>query len=53
MRTEQLDAYGLTEDAHTEFVARLDTEPELAEIVSELSGDCAGTDVDLDGPVEL
>lgn len=53
MRTEQLDAYGLTEEAHTEFLTRLDTEPDLAEIVSELSGDCAGTDVDLDGPVEL
>jgi hypothetical protein len=53
MRIDQLDAYGLTEEAHTEFVARLDTEPDLAEMVSELSGDCAGTDVDLDGPVEL
>lgn len=53
MRTEQLEAYGLTEQAHADFVARLDAEPDLAEIVSEISGDCAGTDIDLEGPVEL
>lgn len=53
MRAEQLEAYGLTEEAHAEFVARLDAEPDLAEIVSEISGDCAGTDIDLEGPVEL
>ena len=53
MRTEQLESYGITEDAHEDFVARLDTEPDLAEIVAELSGDCTGTDTDIDGPVEL
>jgi len=57
MRVDQLESFGITDDAHDDFIERLDTEPELAELVADLSADCTGTGTDIDGdsdgPVEL